>query len=314
MKKKERKEVYIVFSIIFAILLISTVSAGWTDWIKQTITGKATSQQIVLNITVGAPSIYTVYNQSTYVNIREDDYTSVIINFSVYCPSGSGNLNHSSSKVNLSYTGETVRQNTSCRLLEESGNYANYTCNITMWWWDLNETWAINAYIQDNQSSSTINDTVTQDVGNTKSFEGGPSPLTWPGISPGDSNKTSSNDPYIINNTGNSIITYSILKINATNLRGETDDTEALWAENFSVSWNTGGTPPAECGGTNMSHGTFTSLSIANLTRGNYTINDGSSGQERLYFCLKVIGADLSTQAYSTANETAWTVDISGTV
>jgi hypothetical protein len=314
MKKGEKKGAYIVFSVFIAFLLITTASAGWVDWVKQTITGKATSQTFDLNITVGAPSIYAVYNLSDYLPIQEEGFTELEINFSVYAPSGSGNLNHSSSKVNISFPGEDLRENVSCNPYESGGDYANYTCNITMWWWDINETWTINAYIEDNAGSSAINTSATQDIGQTRAFKGGPTPLTWPGISPGDSNKTSNNDPYLMNNTGNVPIASSILKINSTNLRGEITPTEALWAGNFSVGWNTGGSPPAECGGTSMVYTTYTALSIANLSKGNYTINDGSTGQERLYFCLKEIGAELSTQAYSTANESGWTVDITGLV
>jgi hypothetical protein len=317
--KKEKKSVCIVLSILFTLLLISTVSAGWLDWVKKTITGYDTQQNFDLNITVGAPAIYAVYNHTKscgasnpYVQLTENTYTSAIINFSVYSPSGAGNINISTAKVNLSYSGENLRENASCKLLESSGNYANFTCNITMWWWDVGEDWNVTAYIEDNSSSSAINDTVIQNVANTTSFLGGPSPLTWAGISPESANQTSNNDPYLMNNTGNVAIPSTLLTINSTNLRGELTSTEALWAGNFSVGWNTGGTPPAECGGTSMVRGQFTALSIANLTRGNYTINNGITGQERLYFCLKVVGSELSTQAYSTANETegVWTVKI----
>ena len=44
----------------------------------------------------------------------------------------------------------------------------------------------------------------------------------------------------------------------------------------------------------------------ANLTKGNFSLNDGSTGQEKLYFCLRYAGTELSTQAYSTANNTEW--------
>ncbi len=315
MKKRERKVMYLVCSTLTILLLVSTVSAGLFDWVKETITGKATDQSFDLNITVGAPSIYEVHNESDYITLNENGITDVTINFSVYAPTGADNLNHSTALVNLSYSGEDLRQNGSCYPYELSGDYANYTCNITMWWWDLGENWAVNAYIEDNDTSSAVNTTVVQEVGNTTSFIGGPGLITWGGISPGATNRTSNNDPYLINNTGNVLINYSTLKINATHLRGEKDDTEALWAGNFSVSWQTnGGDPPAECGGASMEYTTFTALLTANLSRGNYTLNDGSTGQEQLYFCIKETGVSLSTQPYSTSNESAWTIDISGVV
>ena len=119
-----------------------------------------------------------------------------------------------------------------------------------------------------------------------------------------------------MNNTGNKPVIAPNVQINATNLRGEQNSELGIWAGNFSVSTDTGGscTGPSciECGdapSTTMSAGIFTNLTVANLTRGNYTINNGT-GQEGLYFCIKLAGNELTTQAYSTANESAWTVRI----
>jgi hypothetical protein len=314
MKREGKLRSLIVISMLIGVFLMSLSSAGVIEWIK-TITGKATSQQFELNITVGGPSVYAVYNQTdAAVDVQENTFTEVIINFSVSTPLGAVYLNHSTATVNLSFTGQDVRENSSCYPYEISGNYANYTCNITMWWWDINETWVVTAYIKDNSSSSGINNTVTQEVGETSAFIGGPSPLTWSAISPGDSNQTSNNDPYIMNNTGNIVIPSNILKMNSTHLRGEENSAEAIWAGNFSINWSTGGSPPAECGGTPMNHGEFTAVTGANLSTGNYTLNDGATGQERLYFCIREVDSSLSTQAYSTADEGLWTVDIGGVV
>ncbi len=49
---------------------------------------------------------------------------------------------------------------------------------------------------------------------------------------------------------------------------------------------------------------------MANLSRGNFTINDGNTGQEIYYFCIKLAGSDLTSQSYSTANEGSWTIKI----
>ncbi len=314
MKREGKIKSLVVISILIGIFLISLSSAGVIDWIKATVTGKATSQQFEINITVGAPGIYAVYNESIAVDIQANTFTPVIINFSVYTPLGAVNVNHSTATVNLSFAGQDTRENASCYPYEISGDYVNYTCNITMWWWDINDTWTITAYVLDNASSPGINNTATQWLGQTSDMVGGPTPLTWSAISPGTGNQTSNNDPYIINNTGNIAIPSAILKINATHLRGETESTEGLWAGNFSVNWTTGGTPPAECGGTGMVYSEFTAVTGANLSAGNYTINDAATGQESLYFCIVETQGNLSTQAYSTADEGMWTVDTGGVV
>lgn len=181
-----------------------------------------------------------------------------------------------------------------------------------MWWWDSSGAWSITAYINDTSDNSVTNDTQTFYIGLTTGFDIGPSVLNWSGLSPGTTNQTASNDPILMNNTGNKQINAPDIQINATNLRGETTSTEALWADNFTVSWANGSTPPVECGSavsTNMSAGVYTNITTANLTVGNYTLNNGTA-QEELYFCIRIIGSELSNQQYSTANETAWTIRI----
>ncbi len=102
--------------------------------------------------------------------------------------------------------------------------------------------------------------------------------------------------------------------MNATNLRGETDNTYGLWSGNFSMSWETSGgvAPNVECAGTQMSvtSGNLVSLGTANLTRGNYTIGNRYEGQEELYVCLRYAGSELTSQSYSTALESAWVLEI----
>lgn len=128
--------------------------------------------------------------------------------------------------------------------------------------------------------------------------------------SPGATNQTPYNDPLLLNNTGNDVIDALNIKVNSSNLRGETTSTEALWASNFSVDWKTGGSCSGaacvECAGTVMARNTLAGIITANLTKGNFTNNNNNTGQEQLYACLRFAGSELSTQAYSTANATEW--------
>ena len=316
MEKEARIEEKIVLTILFLVfailLLTSTISAGMFDWIKKTITGRDTAS-VSINISVGGPTIIAVYN-STITNAEsgptENTITSIIVNFTANSPSGFGNLNHSTAMANITGEAAVTRTNSSCYRYQGSGTNANYTCNITMWWWDGSGTWNITAFIQDNQTNGVQNTSTNFYVGERTAFVMGPGALTWGTISPGAINQTSSNDPLLLNNTGNDQITATELSINASNLRGETNSSEALWAGNFSVDWDTGNTCSGasciECDGLQMNRSVFQNMTVANLTKGNYTVNDGDTGQERLYFCLKWTDSTLSTQAYSTANETEW--------
>jgi DNA-directed RNA polymerase specialized sigma24 family protein len=249
----------------------------------------------------------------------ENTFTNVVINFTVYDSNGASDLNDSTAMINFTKTNEDLRQNLSCINYQSSGNYANFTCNVPMWWWDGSGSWDITAYIEDNSQNSIINDSSYFYVGLRTAFIVGPSILEWSGISPGGINKTSNNDALLLNNTGNDVIDIGNIEINSTNLLGETNPSYGLWSGNFSVDWQTGGescigAACLECAGTqmNLSSGNYVNIGVANLTKGNYTINDGYTGQEELYFCLRVIGSELAdiNQAYSTSNQGAWTIRI----
>jgi hypothetical protein len=168
-----------------------------------------------------------------------------------------------------------------------------------MWWFDGAGTWDINASIVDLNDNYKENSTETFSIGATTGFVSSPSSLTWAQINPGAINQEATN-PITMNNTGN--IARNI-EINATNLLGESDNSKALYAENFSVN-NAGG-----CGGTVMSHYIYTPVSAANLPKGNYTINDGT-GQEDIYFCLEEASTTLTQQTYSTSEDGTWIIRI----
>jgi len=325
MDQKKRKKVVstkgvciLIFSvliILLVLLLVSVASAGVLDWFRE-ITGRAATAKLEMNISVGVPQIIKVYNDTIGLSagpIQAKSNTNITVNFSVYSPSGQGNLNFSSAKVNLSSADEDTRTNSTCLNLDAAGDYANFTCQIEMWWWDGAATWTITAYIEDNNTNVAQNLTTTFIIGARQGFELGPGNLTWTAIGAGSKNQTAYNDPVILNNTGNYPINAPNIKINATNLRGEEFPNYGLWAGNFSVSHLTSAAS-AECGDSTSDKtvaSTYQGLSPANLTKGNYTVNDKNTGQEELYFCLLEAGSELVTQAYSTWNESAWTIQIS---
>ncbi len=322
MKKetKKRSKVFLIIfiSVFIVLILISTVSAGWFDWLRKTITGKDV-KEVTMNISIGGPEINEVFNETmTSVSgglTAGPSMTNIIINFSVNIASGVANLDNATATINFSKTGYTTRENASCHQIDGSGNLANYTCEIAMWWWDGSGAWSITAFIQDTNANTGVNSTTNFSVGSTIGFDIGPSALNWSGISPGATNQTSNTDPILMNNTGNNNITATKIEVNSTDLLGETTSTQALWASNFSVSPDTGGAACSgaeclECGETNMVNESSTGIEVANLSADNFTINDNSTGQEELYFCIRTVG-DLSTQYYSTVGTAPWTIKIS---
>ena len=302
----------VIFLFAFGIIIfVGFASAGIGDWFKS-LTGKATSQNFGVNVSVGnnAPNI-TFVSPLGNINVNEDNVVNIQLNFTAYDADGSGNLVSTSGKANFTRGSEAVRANSSCVQLNTFSNYyANYTCTIAMWYYDGAGEWNITTYVADISGAAIMNTTTKFTLNELAAFKSSPSLLTFSSLNPGSVNQTASNDPLLMNNTGNKAIIAGNIEINATDLKGETDNTRAIYAGNISIGVSTGGTPPAECSGTSMNSSLSIPIGSATLPKGNYTVNDGSTGQEQLYFCIKKAGSELTTQAYSTSQMGLWTVKI----
>ena len=290
------------------LLIAPLISAGIVEWFNE-LTGKATSSPVDLSITVTggtAPSIL-VHNVSiTDVSSQLNEgpaYTGVVVKFTATDAQGYANLDDTTAYINYTKATEDTRINSTCSRItgESTGTTANYTCNVSMWWWDVGGTWNIKAYIKDLNGNAAMNNSTTFQVGTLAGFYAGPSSLSWTSIAPGAVNQLSNNDPVVLNNSGNLVRN---IQMNATNLRGDTTPSYGLWAGNFSVDE----TDACDVGPA-MVAATFTAITGSSLTTGNYTAN-GVNGREELYACLELSGAELIAQAYSTTTEGSWTVKI----
>jgi parallel beta-helix repeat protein len=278
-------------------------------WYFNDTSGNTNSTPIYVLDTTSIPStppqIIAVYNSTEMTDISSGPNegpiaTYVQLNLTAYDDQGSEDLNHSSVQLNFSLSGEESRVNSSCALLGDYNvKYANYTCNVTMWWWDAPGTWKINASIVDLEGNPAFNDSTTFQIGSTTGFLANSSSLGWPEINPG-AIKEEANSPILLNNTGNQQVS---VEINATSLVGEINPGYALGANNFSVD-----TAPG-CGGTPMVWYSYTTVDGATIPRGNYTLNDGTA-QETIYFCLEQANYNLISQPYSTAQQGSWTIRI----
>jgi parallel beta-helix repeat protein len=257
------------------------------------------------------PVIYGVTSISPVTLTDGPSPTFIIVNFSVYDANGASNLDNSTASINFTKANEELRYNSSCAVKDYSGNYANYTCNVTMWWWDASgNDWKVYANMSDLDTNTVVNDTTTFTVNTLTGFVMTPSALTFSSLPAGSTNQTPTNH-FVLNNTGNADITTGNIRINATDLVGETDKNKILFAGNFSASIYTGG--KIECNITSSATQmvNMTNIAITNtvLPAGNYTKNDGT-GQEEVYLCLRQVGVELTQQQYSTDTFGSWTVRI----
>lgn len=308
----KKRNIALTIIIISIITIVPFISAGFFSDTWDKITGKATSQSVTVNVTVtnSPPRIYSITGL-TAIDLNEGpDPTYVTINFSVNDSDGASNINNASAMINLTRGGEALRYDSLCDVTDFAGNYSNYTCNITLWWFDGAGAWTVYANVTDLNGNYAINNTVTRTINPLTGFVMSPSTLNFTNLVAGSYNNTPTNH-LTLNNTGNVDITSGNVQINATDLVGETTPNRFLYAGNFSFSTYTGNA--IECNitasATQMVNKTFTGVVLSALPAGNYTINDGT-GQERLYNCLREVGTELTQQQYSTYKWGPWVVQI----
>jgi len=295
------------------LLIIPLISAGFfSDWVGR-ITGEVPNQPVTLNITVSAgaaPLIYDVFPLTSVTLTDGPNPTYVTINFSVNETDGAGNLDNTTALLNFTRTGEQFRGDSLCTPYEFGGNFANYTCNVTLWWYDVDGAWDVYANISDlNSNVDLFNESIT--LNSLTGIVLSPSSLTFATILAGNLNTTPS-DFLRLNNTGNQDILSGNVTINASDLLGETTPSEALYAGNFSASPFTGGN--IECNAsttdaTALVNFTETRIIGSILSAGNYTLEDGTA-QEDTYLCLLEAGSELSSQQFSTDGLVDWEVRI----
>lgn len=306
-------------------------SAFWNS-----LTGAATSETTTLSVVINSAPKIVFVSPVHRQTITEGSTTNIInITFNVTDGDGFGDINNKSGQIRINLTTSinsstaVDRFNTSCVNITpftyggDSG--MSFNCSITIWYFDGPGNWTINVSANDTAGVYVENRTgSSMEVLATTAMAMNPNALTWATLELGRTNQTSNNDPVIINNTGNKNINVGGVTVTAYNLQGATTTTDFINAGNFSLYPvnGTGGGGPLECNGTMMINGTnstttsiSTAISVANITRGNNSNNDetGASGQEQLYFCLRLIPTEVSRQTYNTGggHTAAWTVAVS---
>ncbi|MCX6749737.1 MAG: hypothetical protein NTW17_03285, partial [Candidatus Pacearchaeota archaeon] len=231
--------------------------------------------------------------------------TAITFNFTANDNNGADDINASSAQAQFLMNGETTRSNTSCTSWASAGNNVNFTCTIDMWYFDQNGAWTVNVSVKDNLEEYAENSSTTFTYNIMTAMVMSPSSVNWPTINLLDTDTGSSDDPITINNSGNDINLN--INITAYNLRGVTTPTEFIYANNFTIQNASQG-----CSGTAMVNQTSTNVTSAILQRGNNTLNyyNETSGQEQIYFCLKGVPHDISSQSYSSSAYGSWEIRI----
>ena len=295
-----------MFIIALLIVTITPASAGFFDWWNK-VTGRATSDTETLNVTVGntAPVISFVTNISTQ-SVTENGNTTIRLNMTVVDPDGNGLINTSTAVMSLNRSGQATRSNETCLITGNStATSVNLTCIVSLKFFDGAGGWTINATIKDNSSSVAQNLTQNFSLSETTCIVLAPKSLTWASIGLTDINALSTNDPVVVNNTCNDNIDSGNVRVTAISLLGESTPSLSIRAANFTVN-----IADACDTGTAMVNGTVTGVTSSILAAANHSPNNGTTGQEQLYFCLEAVDSDLTQQSYSTASAQSWTISV----
>jgi hypothetical protein len=297
----KKRVIYTIMFFIFAMFLVSFVSAGPLDFFKK-ITGKGISPQPQnVSITVRGPnpvSIEFIETISPQAPI-ENSTTNIVFEVHVTDPDGVNDIDDSSVNAEFSKISETTRTGACAWQNDIDSDTANYSCSIVMQYYDGAGTWNIKVQARDFGNGTLIEDTsqtfVFQEL---KAMIISPPSLTWPDVIPGATNQMSNNDPAIITNTGN----YNgEVSVTAYDLVGETIPSELITAEDFTIGTSTGaGEPECDAPTTATAMQNTISVPIAGS-------NSNPGGTEEIYYCMPLVPA-VSSQIYSTTGGDSWTI------
>ncbi|MEK6917650.1 MAG: hypothetical protein AABW51_01765 [Nanoarchaeota archaeon] len=225
----------------------------------------------------------------------ENSMRPVTFNVSVSDPDGYTDI--TSVSAQFSMAGEPTRINSSCTLQNGAGNNANYSCTINMQYYDKDGNWNVTINVTDSQSQQGTNNSQIFVYQLLKAIviNSPTTGLTWPGLSQGQTNIFSNNDPTVIENTGNY---QGPILITAFDLFGQTNPAQIISASNFIAGPASG----LECTATQLSNNFQISIAGSNLLR-------GPGAQTQIYYCLNSVPL-VSSQDYSASGASSWIIAV----
>jgi hypothetical protein len=288
----------VIISAVLLLLTLSFASAGILESIENFITGKVSSQSQNVSITVAGANPVVVEVPTLSINPIEENPVTVLFTANVSDADGVNDIDDSS--VIVAINGPITRTGSCAWISDISSTKAQYNCSVVMWYFDpAGIFWTLNVSATDFGDGTLVSGTAVFTYGEVKGMLISPSALTWPTVTTGAANQQASNDPTIINNTGN----YNgAVSITALDLQGETISTESIPASSFT----TGAASGSECTATALVNSVSTSISGSNSNPGNLSLG-GGVGQEQLYYCIPLVPS-VSSQVYSTAAGGSWIV------
>ncbi len=341
-RRLKKGMILFILIVIFGVLLISSdlVDAKFLDGITgrtiwERITGRAPSQSVGLSVKLDSAPIIgnvTTYNLASGLTVLEAGNTSIFFSFIVTDADGSSDIVNNSATANITRGGETTRYNDTtinpslggCRAQEQGVNFKNFTCNISVVFYDGAGVWNISVRINDTIGAFGQNTTRNFTINELKAIQINPSSILFPTILLSAVNTTAASN-ITVNNTGNAKINgrefnNRYLNLTAITLVGESIETaqDVIPTNNFTVGTTLDlGPAPAFCdtsrvqNTTRLANTTATPLGLHNnfsgMINGSHVIPGASNNFQVISFCLLEVG-NITAQNYSTLKSGSWTI------
>ena len=341
--------VFLLLAVMAVPFVFDSYSALWNM-----ITGQATTATTSASFIINSPP---VINFTSPANITGSGQMSISagtsqqLNFTfyVYDADGRGTIDNSTARLainittraadgDLYFTNES-RTNSTCHANGTliGPDMITFVCSVYVWYWDAAGDWTINATIRDTENVVGENSSTQFKLSQTTAMIMAPTALTWATLELGNTNKTPTDDPITINNTGNKNIGTAGFQVTGYDLQsssGVAYPQSIVRAQNFSVrhfnataaaDCTGAGANCYECNGTQLLNDSAgitqpQPLPFANMSAGNNSLvlRNGTSGQEDLFFCLRLVPSQVPRARYNTTGDPGvavwtkpWTIEVS---
>ncbi|MBR9677594.1 hypothetical protein GOV04_05635 [Candidatus Woesearchaeota archaeon] len=249
-------------------------SYNYSSW------GNSTNITILI-VSNTAPSITEV---QPIASQNPTDASITNVNFDFNVTDTESNFNHSSAIAEFSKNG--VLRSGICDNNTISATATRYNCSVAMYYYDLPGAWTINVTASDDAGLSDYNDTTSFTYNILYAFSLVQNNISFAAATVGATNLNASDDPQIINNTGNG--NFATINVTAYEL---TNGVDTIGAGNFTIN------------ATDDAKGIALTANIiipsANLTR--------NSTQD--FYVWLDIPLGISNGSYSTNASTQWLVE-----
>lgn len=286
------------FLLIILVLVVSLVSAGVFDSLKNIFTGKASSgeQNVSVSVVGIHPVSIGIYPISD-VSPNEEGVRTLTFYAWVNDSDGVSDIDDASvsSEVSRGATSKISACNWNNDIDTKS---ANYSCSVNMWYWEEAGLWDVRVQAKDIGNGTMMNGSSNFTYVLSQAMKISPLILNWaPLVQSAVDQKA--NGPTIINNTGN----YNgPVSVKAFDLKGEIINTESITSSAFTVGPVLG----SECTATPLVNGSAESIAESNSNPGNLSFG-GGAGQEQIYYCIPLVPS-ISSQIYSTLKGGSWVI------